>query len=1021
MAGKVNVPLTVAIQGLAKTQSQLSQLGKGISSVGKTAGLAAVGFAAFAGGIQVGNFIAQAVAGARDLERNYAGLKAVFEDLTPRMKNFSETAVGMGLSMTDASKASIFIGSVLKQSGFAIDETADLTERLVGLATDLSITYGYDVQEALMGMTALFRGEYDPIEKFGVAMKQSEINSELAAKGLGNLEGAARRFAEQQIRVELLFQRSQDAQGAFTRQTGTLAVEQLKLAATFENVKDTVAVSLLPGIAGAMGEMQGILERLAPEMEAAFEKAAPALERLVDVLMPLIEGSLKVLIDGFGKAAEFVDKLLDPSTSLGEALAAIGVAMQGLIEQINNGLEENPWIAQLAGWLGETLLNAIHDVIYGITVFVGILGVFGEQWHAFVTGDWQTLFNTDWSGQIQGVIDTQAALNAERLEIIQVNAELKETERLAKKITAQAAGLSLSNLPKYIRDGLKKQDDVAVVPETPISPKTTKAIKDYVKDFTDKIAEETKKQRARLQLQSMTDSEGLIDMILGSQGWEKIWLQIKQGKLSLETLEKQFRNTAAGAKELADATAKAEADLKDYNDALKEIQVTLDEELASIRKRFDDVRLGFKDLTDSFNVLPTVARQLGEFEQEASSYLESLQESLLNAFRNGDIFEAGYNELRAYANKELGLLAGIQRKRDELAERSNLAESLINEYRTAFTASLSLSDLMNSLAEDTEKRTVTEVSKGVARLGNDLRQFNVTVSRSYEETIGKVTDKSAGLLEGFRTMAEKARGFGEALRKLKAMGLDSRLFNEIVQSGVEAGSATAQALIDGGVDSIKEINSLYNEIDTIGGELGFDVSKTYFDAGKELIDSLLEGMRADQEALENEARTMAEAFAKAFQSKLNVSITVSQNAAEAAAEAVAGTAIDKLEVPSLAIDQEALATLKTLIEKANNYIIRLGGTDLNLTAGAVIKRDLYQELFNMVQAGKQVDLTGIESGLTSAELAQRAAAAGATTNIVINVSTDATQSNAMVGQTIANVINDYANKGGSVLSSRVIA
>jgi len=865
-----------------------------------------------------------------------------------------------------------------------------------------------------MGMTALFRGEYDPIEKFGVAMKQSEINSELAAKGMGNLEGAARRYAEQQVRVQLLLERSADAHGAFARQSGTLAVEQLKLAATFENVKDTVATSLLPGLAGAMTEMQGILERLAPQIEAAFEKAAPVLERLVDVLMPLIESGLEILIDGFEKATEFVGELLDPTSGLGEALAAIGVAMQGLIEQINNGLEENPWIEQLASWLGETLLNAIHDVIYGITVFVGVLGVFGEQWHAFVTGDWQTLFQTDWSGQIDGVMETQKALNAERLEIIQVNAELKETERLAKKITAQAAGLSLSNLPKYIRDSLNQKEDEIITPESPISPKTTKAIKDYVKDFTDKIAEETKKQRARLQLESMTDSEGLIDMILGSQGWEKIWLQIKQGKLSLETLEKQFRNTAAGAKELADATAKAEADLKAYNDALAEIQATLDAELASIRKRFDDVRLGFKDLTDSFNVLPTVARQLGEFEQEASSYLQSLQESLLDAFRNADIFEAGYNELRAYANQELALLMGIQRKRDELAERSNLAESLINEYRTAFTASLSLSDLMSKLAEDTEKRTVTEVSKGVVRLGDDLRQFNVTVSRSYEETIGKITDKSAGLLEGFRTMAEKARGFGEALRKLKAMGLDSRLFNEIVQSGVEAGSATAQALIDGGVDSIKEINSLYNEIDTIGGELGFDVSKTYFDAGKELIDSLLAGMRAEQDALETQATTMAEAFAAAFQSKLNIAISVSQNAAEAAANATANAAINQLDVPALEIDQASLNTLKGLIERANDYIINLGGTNLEATAGAAVKRDLYQELYDQVAKGSMIDLTGIESGLTSSELAQRVAtASGSQVVYNVTVNADGRATGARAGQAVVEALQTFQNANGN--------
>ena len=1022
MAGKVNVPLTVAIQGLAKTQSQLAQLGKGISSVGKTAGLAAVGFAAFAGGIQIGNFIGQAVAGARDLERNYAGLRAVFEDLTPRMKTFSETAVNMGLSMKDASKASVFIGSVLKQSGFAIDETADLTERLVGLATDLSITYGYDVQEALMGMTALFRGEYDPIEKFGVAMKQSEINSELAARGMGNLEGAARRFAEQQIRVELLFQRSQDAQGAFARQTGTLAAEQLKLSATFDNVRDTVATSLLPGIANAMGEMQGILKELAPEIRNAFEDAAPVLERLVEVLMPLIEDGLRILVDGFSKATEFVGALLDPSTSLGEIVADIGVAFGELVYALQQGAKENQWIFDLGGWLGETLLNAVHDVIYGITEFILILGVLGEQWHAFITGDWETYFNTDWSAQIEYTLAQNDAIQDQKLAVQQLNAELSAQERILKKANTAWSNSWIARGEWAKEQGLVPDDAVSDdSSSSTVSEKTTKKIKNYVKEFTDKIAEETKKQRARLQLENMGASEGLIDMILGSQGWQKIWEQIKSGKLSLQTLEKQFRNTAAGAKELADATAKAEADLKAYNDALKEIQATLDAELASIRKRFADVRLAFKDLTDAFDVLPTTARQLGQFESEVASYSESIQDSLTNAFRNGDIFEAGYNELRDFANAELKLLAGIQRQRDELAERSNLAESLINEYRTAFTASLSLTDLMNKLASDTEKRTVTEVSKGVSKLGDDLRQFNVTVSRSYEETIGKVTDKSAGLLEGFRTMAEKARGFGQQLRQLRALGLDSRLFNEIVQSGVEAGSATAQALIDGGADSINEINSLYSEIDTIGGELGFDVSKTYFDAGKELIDSLLSGMRAEQTVLETQARTMAEAFSKAFQSRLNIAISVSQTAAETAANATADAARGELTVPPPVINQESLATLKTLIEKANNYIIRLGGTDLNATAGAVIKRNLYQELYDLVQAGKTVDLSGIESGLSSAELAQRAAAAGATTNITVNVTTDATQSNAMVGQTIANVINDYTNKGGSLISSRVLA
>ncbi len=1013
MAGKVNVPVSVAIQGLAKTQSQLAQLGKGLSSVGKTAGLAAVGFAAFAGGVQIGNFVAQAVAGARDLERNYAGLKAVFEDLTPRMKNFSAGAVSMGLSMNEASKASIFIGSVLKQSGFSIGETADLTERLVGLATDLSVTYGYDVQEALMGMTALFRGEYDPIEKFGVAMKQSEINSELAARGMGNLEGAARRFAEQQIRVELLFKRSQDAQGAFARQSGTLATEQLKLAATFENVKDTVATSLLPGVADAMSQLTGIITDIAPKIEEAFEKAAPVFERLVDAVMPLLEAGLTTIIDSLISLIEAADNFSDVNSDLGESVAALAIAFESLADTLSQNSKVTTFLLGVLGdfadWLGITLLDAVHDIVYGLNEFLIVIRVLGEAFNALVTGDFDTFFNTDWTAKINQALTYNQAIQGTQLAVKQVNAELAEQERILQKANTAWANSWIA------RGEWAKKNNMVVEPEVKPPPAAPKVIKDYVKDFTSKIADELKKQSARLQLENMGASEGLIDSILGSQGWEKIWLQIKQGKMPLETLQKQFNKTAAGAKELADA-AKASADaLKAYEEAIAEIDAELTATLEDIKKRFDDVRTTFNDLVDGFSVLPTVARELGQFEAEATNFLESLEDSLLSAFRNGDLLEEGYNNLRNYARLELTALAAIQRQRDELAQRANLAESMINEYRQAFTASMSLISLMDSLSGDVQKRTVTEVSKGVTQLGKDLRNFSVTVTRSYEETIDNVANKSQGLLDGFRNMATKARSFAENLRKLRDMELDPRLFSRLVQAGVEAGGATAQALVDGGVETVKEISDLFSEVDTLGGELGFDVSKTFYDSGQKLIDQLLAGMRAEQDALETQAETMAEAFAKAFKDKFGLAITAAQTAAENAARGVADTDKGKLDLPPSMIDQEALSTLKRLIERANDYIINLGGTNLTATAGAAVKRDLYQTLYDMVAKGTKVDLTGIESGLTSAELTQRAASAGAdVSNVYITVNATGYSGGAQAGQAVVEEIKNFERYNGNV-------
>jgi len=283
----LNIVSTFKGDGIKKATGELGafsgQMGGFGSMLGK-AGKALAGFAVTAKAISFGR---ESIEAARDLERNLFGVEKVFGSLAPQMQQFSKDAVEMGLSQSKAAKASTFIGSVLKQSGFAMGDVAVETQKLISLAQDLSTLYGYDVQEALLGMTALFRGEYDPIEKFGVAMKQSEINSELAAKGLNNLEGAARRNAEQTIRLELLYQRAADAVGTFAEQEGTLYVEQKKLGATFENFQATLGAAVIPAVAELNTLFRELLEDITPGMESAFGFLAEVLTGVVGFLLTL--------------------------------------------------------------------------------------------------------------------------------------------------------------------------------------------------------------------------------------------------------------------------------------------------------------------------------------------------------------------------------------------------------------------------------------------------------------------------------------------------------------------------------------------------------------------------------------------------------------------------------------------------------------------------------------------------------------------------------------------------------------
>jgi hypothetical protein len=126
--------------------------------------------------------------------------------------------------------------------------------------------------------------------------------------------------------------------------------------------------------------------------------------------------------------------------------------------------------------------------------------------------------------------------------------------------------------------------------------------KEAVTTIFDTLKNDVMQQTARLQLETMTSSQGLIEMILGADDWLSLWIKIKQGTVVLGDLEDQFYKTAAGAQELKDATAAWEA----YDAAVKAVNDRLAITLANIVKQADALKLSFSDLLGAFDVLPTI-------------------------------------------------------------------------------------------------------------------------------------------------------------------------------------------------------------------------------------------------------------------------------------------------------------------------------------------------------------------------------------------------------------------------------
>jgi hypothetical protein len=349
----LNIVSTFKGDGIAAATRQLGAFGSAAGGLGSTLGKVGGILAGFGIAAKAVQFTNQSIDSARDLERNMYSLNTIFDEMAPQMESFAKNAYNIGLSQKDAAKASTFLGSVLKQSGFSMADTTKETQKLVSLGVDLAATYGYDVQEALLGMTALFRGEYDPIEKFGVAMKQSEINSELAARGLNNLTGAARRNAEQVIRMELLYQRAADATGAFTGQSGNLFVEQKKLQAQFENMQASIGTDLLPVMGALVEALVPLVDYIGPKIAQAVEDSLPALESFTDLIKDMSDKTtttgktVDFMLDSFGKLFSFVAANFGVLTQLALLIGGVTIAVQAYTAAAAFALA-NPFTAALA-------------------------------------------------------------------------------------------------------------------------------------------------------------------------------------------------------------------------------------------------------------------------------------------------------------------------------------------------------------------------------------------------------------------------------------------------------------------------------------------------------------------------------------------------------------------------------------------------------------------------------------------------------------------------------------------------
>lgn len=252
-------------------------------------------------------------------------------------ENAAET---VGLSSGKYLEATGNLGNLITNLGFTGDEAANMSVDMLQLASDMGSFNNASTEEVTEAMGAAFRGETEPIRRFGVMLSEADVKNKAMTMGLYDGVGAIDKNAKAQATYQLILEQTTAAQGDFARTSDGYANSQKIAGAKIEEALTKVGDVILPLAAT-------VVPMLADAVTAVVDVALGVVDVFNDIL-----AALKPL----GDALNFVSDAFDFLTGKIELTDA----------QLDQGHLKFIQLADTAGLSADQIETAWSEVVAGI-------------------------------------------------------------------------------------------------------------------------------------------------------------------------------------------------------------------------------------------------------------------------------------------------------------------------------------------------------------------------------------------------------------------------------------------------------------------------------------------------------------------------------------------------------------------------------------------------------------------------------------------------------------------------------
>jgi hypothetical protein len=278
----------------------------------------------------VSKLIQTAVTDASNLQETISKNKVIFGNSATDIEAWADGAAkNLGQSKQQAIDAADSFALFGKTAGLSGKPLLDFSKDFTGLATDMASFFNTKPEDAVLAIGSAFRGETEPIRKYGVMIDDAAIKAQLLKDGLYDGSGAL--TAQQKILgvQRLIWEKTNVAQGDFLETSDGLANKSRILSAELEDLSAMAGSKLLPvvtdlatimnkGLTLATQKSTGETNKLVDAFGFLFKHLSPAgqlikgMEQAASLLHLIAGDSDSATVAVTHTAAEFrdMDKLL---------------------------------------------------------------------------------------------------------------------------------------------------------------------------------------------------------------------------------------------------------------------------------------------------------------------------------------------------------------------------------------------------------------------------------------------------------------------------------------------------------------------------------------------------------------------------------------------------------------------------------------------------------------------------------------------------------------------------------------